>query len=157
LGFDNYNRDLQMVKDYDWGEFELAVRVADVESSGTDTSGHRPEYFNTTKLVENQSKGLNTTLPGPIARIHYDLRNLTYTMTFTNTSAPGFPAVIRSGPFDPSKTKMAFPELRLEQSDSDEWRFTDHNCLPPRIGMHIKYHLDNVIHGEFALGCRHYR
>jgi len=157
LGFDSYNRDLQMVKDYDWGVFELALRVADVESPAADTSEHRPEYFNTTKLVENQSKGLNTTLPGPIARVHYNLRNLTYTMTFTNTSAPGFPAVVKSGPLDPSKTKMAFPEFRLEQSDSDEWRFTDHICLPPRVGMHIKYHLENAIHGGFALGCRHYR
>lgn len=157
LGFDGYNRDLQKDKSYNWGTFELATHVTEPEPSEAGTSGRRTEYVNMTKLVEDQSRGLNITQPGPIAKIHYDLRNLTYTMTFTNTSAPGFPPIVKSGLFNPDKKKMTFPDLELEQSDSDEWRFTDHVCLPPRLGMKVKYHVENAIHGEFALGCRLYR
>lgn len=157
LGFDNIDEYNRKLDEKSWGSFELALRALDTESTTTDDKKD-VKYFNATKMVEDQSKGVyNMTAPGPIANIYYSLHNLTYSMTFTNTTAPGHPPTKRSGGFAPHPMGLSFPSLQLEQSQSREWRFTDHVCLPPRVRLRGKYHVNDDVYGDLSYGCRRYR
>ncbi|KAF8251409.1 hypothetical protein K440DRAFT_637942 [Wilcoxina mikolae CBS 423.85] len=147
LGFDNIDEYNRKLDDKSWGSFSLALRALDTEKDGNKSV----EYFNATKMVEDQSKGVyNITAPGPIANIYYSLHNLTYSMTFTNTTAPGHPPTKSSGGFAPHTMGLSFPRLRLEQSQSREWRFTDHVCLPPRVRLRGKYHVSDDVYGDLS-------
>jgi hypothetical protein len=153
LGFDGYDRDLQRKNDKGWGTFDLALRMPDSESD--DEKGAK--YFNTTQLMEDQLRGISNTPPGPVANIHYNLRSFEYNVTFTNTTAPGFPAIVQSGVFAPSAKDLRFPSLGYSGPQDREWRFTEHVCLPPHVSLKGSNRVEDAIHGQTAKGCRNYK
>jgi hypothetical protein len=78
LGF----RQLGRPDDTGWGTYELVLRLSEKDIKGVDSNGQSVlqtavEYFNATKMIENQMRGLSTTAPGPIGNIHYSLVNST--------------------------------------------------------------------------------
>lgn len=158
LGFE-HNLDAEGAKhDPNWGAFELVLRVPDGSTPNYSLAVEGFQYFNITQVLQDQIKGVfNPALPpSSIASITYSLLNLTYLMTFTNTTAPGFPPITKKGSFSPRPLSFMVPELGLEQSGM-EWRFTDHVCLPPRVLMRGKYHMEVSIYGGAAYDCQYYR
>jgi hypothetical protein len=129
------------------------LRIPDSESD--DENGAK--YFNTTQLMEDQLRGISNTPPGPIANIHYNLRSLEYNVTFTNTTAPGFPAIVQSGVFAPNAKDLRFPSLGYSGPQDREWRFTEHVCLPPHVSLKGSNRVEDAIHGQTAKGCRNYK
>ncbi|CCX29672.1 Protein of unknown function [Pyronema omphalodes CBS 100304] len=155
LGFDNldeYNRPMSRNQ---WGNFELALRMPGIAVKGGPPQ--KGEYFNTTKMLDDQSRGVNYTVPGPIASIQYKVWNSSYAVTFTNNTAPGFRAETRLGGFSSGNTGLKFPELDLEQGNKGPWRYTDNVCLPPRLFMRGRNRMEYAIFGELERGCRRYK
>ncbi|TGZ80073.1 hypothetical protein EX30DRAFT_364852 [Ascodesmis nigricans] len=136
------------------GSFELKLR-------SDPGKGGEPVYFNVSQLITDQLHGTNYTgiIPGSVASIKYELLpTAKYLITFTNTTAPGFPATIMEGNFTTSPMKLSFPELRLQQPSSDHpWRFLDRVCLPPRVSLRDQFQAVEDVYGDMSSDCRKFR
>lgn len=85
------------------------------------------------------------------------------TLSFQNSTAHNTSAlypVRANGTFTVSPRDLSFPELHLAQGNKDEWRFTEHVCLPPRITLRDDTDDEDNragVWGELGRDCRKYR
>ncbi|KAH0607892.1 uncharacterized protein H6S33_001944 [Morchella sextelata] len=91
---------------------------------------------------------------GRVGEVKLDLKTSTYDATYTNTTHPHL-----RGSYDILPKNLTFPGLHLLHAQpGEEWRFTDHVCLPPRISLgDPDRQTKEDIHGELSDDCTKYR